>query len=203
LGAHTLYTAASEYAAHRVRWPRAVPAVAIGCVVLLACGLLYSTRATAVFWRQFQANEEGVRRAAGEWIAANSAATATVASEAIGYIGWYSRRPVVDLAGLVSPSVVQVRVRSRTGAEFYSGVFRELHPDFVVLRSFEVDENRARVGGPMFESPDERSLFEASYVEVKRFTAPHAEIWGGSAGASFTIFERRVNRWETQPRERR
>lgn len=46
-----------------------------------------------------------VYRAAGEWLAANTAPTASVATLEIGIIGYYAQRHLIDFAGLLQPDV--------------------------------------------------------------------------------------------------
>jgi hypothetical protein len=86
--------------------------------------------------RDYQINEDGTRRAIGEWLARETPPDATVAMEAIGYQGYYSRRRVVDLAGIVSPRVVAIRQASRNNAEAFYRILQDLRPDYLVLRSW-------------------------------------------------------------------
>lgn len=46
-----------------------------------------------------------IYRGAGEWLAANTPPDAAVGMLEVGVIGFYSRRPVVDFAGLIQPEV--------------------------------------------------------------------------------------------------
>lgn len=46
-----------------------------------------------------------VYRAAGEWLAANTPPTASVATLEIGIIGYYAQRPLIDFAGLLQPDI--------------------------------------------------------------------------------------------------
>ncbi|WP_322487845.1 glycosyltransferase family 39 protein [Chloroflexus sp.] len=46
-----------------------------------------------------------VYRAAGEWLAANTAPAASVATLEIGIIGYYAQRPLIDFAGLLQPDI--------------------------------------------------------------------------------------------------
>ena len=109
--------------------------------------------------------------------------------EAIGYQGYYSKRRVVDLAGLVSPRVVRLREQSATNAEAFHRILQEMEPDYLVLRSFEVDENRHYHGGRLFATSDQRAYFETHYEEVRRFRAPYPAVWGGQG--ALTIFRRK------------
>lgn len=182
IGAHALATRSGS-------WRR--PRVVLAAMLLAFVGIQSGQKS----WREAHdrhvhaANEVGLRRAVGEWLAANTRPDATVAMEAIGYQGWYSGRRVVDLAGLVSPEVVALGGRDLGNADRFVAVLDSLRPDLVVLRSFEVDEDRHFHGGPLFPGPDARSRFDASYLEIRRFHAPHPERWGNAA--HLTVFARR------------
>jgi hypothetical protein len=77
---------------------------------------------------------QGPRKAAGLWLYCNSPLTATVATEPIGYIGYYSERRILDLKGLVSSQVLDFyRSRGYSWAE----VIDNFKPDYLVLRSSE------------------------------------------------------------------
>src|SRR4029450_3610282 len=97
--------------------------------------------------------------------------------EAIGYQGYFSERRVLDLAGLVSPEVVALYRRNAAGAAAFHAVLQEMKPDYLVLRSFEVDENRHFHGGPLFSTNVQRDYFHEHYEEVDRFQAPDP-LWG-------------------------
>ena len=137
---------------------------------------------------KFQANEIGADQALGLWLRRNAPVGSVVAMEAIGYQGFYSQRKVVDLAGLVSPTVVELRRESRSNAEVFQKVVTQLRPDYIVLRSSEIEKNRHFHGGPLFENDQQKRLFFGCYREVKRFRAPYPEVWGDFAERS--IFER-------------
>ena len=112
----------------------------------------------------------------------------TVAMEAIGYQGYYSKRRVIDLAGLVSPIVVEIRRESSSSAQAFHRVLSQLQPDYIVLRSYEYDDNRHFHGGRLFETEEQRSDFVQWYEEAARFDAPLPELWN-SLG-HLTVFRR-------------
>jgi len=123
--------------------------------------------------RSMQVYENGLRRRVGEWLAANTPEGATVATEAIGYQGYYSKRRIVDLAGLTSREVLSAARESRgNSAVTFHRVLKRTRPDYIVLRSFEVDQNRAFHGGRLFQTREQLSYFQKTYLEVKRFRAP-------------------------------
>jgi hypothetical protein len=138
--------------------------------------------------RRMQAYENGLRRRVGEWLAVNTPEGASVATEAIGYQGYYSKRRIIDLAGLTSREVLAAARESRSNsAATFHRVLTRARPDYIVLRSFEVDQNRAFHGGRLFQTREQHSYFEETYLEVKRFRAP-----GFGGPLSFlTVFAKR------------
>ena len=137
---------------------------------------------------RMQRYEEGLRRRVGEWLAANTPENATVATEAIGYQGYYSKRRIVDLAGLTSREVLSASRESRgNSAATFHRVLKRTQPDHIVLRSFEVDRNRAFHGGPLFQTREQRSHFDGTYLERRRFRVPG---FGGPL-SYLTVFTKR------------
>lgn len=126
--------------------------------------------------RLFQENEFGLRRGVGLWLLENTPQDATVAMEAIGYQGYFSQRRIIDMAGLVTPEVVKFKAATGSNGYLFQLIVNELQPDYIVLRSFEVDQNRHFNGGKLFEADADRQLFFLRYREAKRFTAPHPEL---------------------------
>jgi hypothetical protein len=153
-------------------------AVASLIAALLAADLVYRDYRQFAVDRAVQANEDGLRRAVGEWLARATPRDATVAMEAIGYQGTYSNRRVIDLAGLISPEVVALYKSAPSHAVAFEGVLLRLRPDYLVLRSFEVDTNHHYHGGRLFETEGQRMTFARLYEEAARFSAPYPEIWG-------------------------
>jgi hypothetical protein len=144
----------------------------------VACILLVQNMGAIDFWLKIQENEWQTRREVGLWLRHNTARESVVAMEAVGYQGYFSQREVIDLAGLVSPRVVEFRRQSSSNAAVFYKVLSELKPDYLVLRSFEVDENLHFHGGPLFETEEQRVYFADHYKEIARFSAPHPETWG-------------------------
>lgn len=172
-------------------WRRWVPQVIFaGAWIVVALGVAGRDVGAFAYHRANQENEDATRRRIGEWLRDHSKPGATVAMEAIGYEGTFSRRRVIDLAGVVSPEVVRIQRESRTNAQAFERVLDRFRPEFLVLRSYEVDRNRHQHGGPLFETQAARDSFTAHYREVLRVTAPHAEQWGDNA--QLAVFERDV-----------
>jgi hypothetical protein len=93
--------------ARRVRHsaPRLSPLLPIACGVLIFASVLTLPRLT-LWLRQVQANEDRNRKTVGLWIRQNTPPDETLMVESIGYIGYYSQRPILDAAGLVSPQTL-------------------------------------------------------------------------------------------------
>lgn len=152
----------------RRRSPHLGPDLAAAAVVvylgIAALPWLWLTQARTA---AVQAAEEQVRRPAGEWLARNSLEDATVAMEPIGYIGYYSRRRVLDEVGLVSPQMIPF---TRAGAGWFGRAMRAFRPDYVVERPYFLQENLTiNTHVPMFATDEDRAWFEANYVPVKEF----------------------------------
>jgi hypothetical protein len=78
----------------------------------------------------------GNRQIIGVWLRTNTPPSAVVALEPIGYVGYFSERPILDLVGLVSPQVTAIY---RQGGG-WDKVIQQFHPDFLVLRQSEYDQ---------------------------------------------------------------
>jgi len=145
--------------------------------VLAVCAIV-PNRDSATFWREVQANEDQMRTAVGLWLSQNTPQDAVVAMEAIGYQGTLANRRIVDLAGLISPQVVRIAREHPRNAARFEAMLRQLAPDAVVLRHYEVSRDRHMHGGRMFASPAGRRAFDASYQEAARFSAPFPSRMG-------------------------
>lgn len=100
-------------------------------------------------------------RDAAEWIRSATPETASVAYLEIGVLGYHSRRPLLDLLGLVSPeSLPHVASRDLLGA------LRARPTDLVVSRP------RSRMA-PIVASP----WFQERYEEAARFHPPRGRDW--------------------------
>lgn len=123
--------------------------------------------------RMAQENENGLRRELGLWLRETTSQDATVAMEAIGYQGYYSERKTIDMAGLVTPQSVEYKRRTQQNGEIFDWILRDFEPDYIVLRSFEVDENKHFNGGPLFLTSEKEQQFHQRYQEARRFRAPY------------------------------
>lgn len=126
--------------------------------------------------RSVQQNEFGLRRAVGLWLRQHTPEHASVAMEGIGYQGYYSERRVIDMAGLVTPKVIGYNASTGSNGTVFKHITTELQPDYIVLRSFEVEDNHHFKGGRLFETTKDRELFFRHYREARHFVAPHPEL---------------------------
>jgi hypothetical protein len=160
------------------RWALALAAV---CWLVIGMAVARRDLRMAEYARVEQANEVGLRQRVGEWLDQRAPADAAVAMEAVGYQGTHARRRIIDLAGLISPEVVEIHRQTTTNADALARVLQELRPDFLVLRSFEVESNRYAHGGRVFEVAAQRDSFMTHYREAGRFEAPYPQMWGENA----------------------
>lgn len=121
---------------HRGWLSQLKPALKVGAVALLV-GQLFATVCAAWELRVQQAFiEDGLRRPIGLWLR-DHALTAhdSVMLEPLGYIGYYSGLKMLDYPGLASKEMVEARKRLGPGKQ--NQVYRELKPDWLVLRARE------------------------------------------------------------------
>ena len=100
-----------------------------GIFILMAVSLVLSSYEMML---QQKYIENGTRRQIGEWLKHNTAKTDRVYVEALGYIGYFSERKMLDFPGLVSPEVVELVKRDKLN---YASVIDKLQPEWVVART--------------------------------------------------------------------
>jgi hypothetical protein len=134
---------------------RSVATASLIAGAVIGCGF-----ATGLTLRRSQRIEENARIPAGRWLAANSNPADRILLEPIGYIGYYSRRYVIDTIGLVSPQVL----RFYTGAPHspWLAQIRYYQPEWCVLRPVEV---RKLDEAAQAEGYDWRSNYTLAHVE--------------------------------------
>jgi arabinofuranosyltransferase len=90
------------------------------------------------------------------WLRDNTPPDALVATPEVGYVGFYSERRVLDLAGLCSPAVIPYLPDRR-----YVEIVQDFRPDFVALCT---EPNR-----PIHNTISESPWFRAHYAACKKF----------------------------------
>jgi len=157
---------------------RLIPARArstVAASIIIVAVLCYCGAAVPEMIRQMSSlttKEDFVRTQVGKWLRDNTPEHASVAMEAIGYQGYYYERRIIDLAGLVTPKVVEFKRSTPLNGQVFDDVLRFFKPDYIVLRSFEVDTNDHFNGGLLFLTPGKQMQFRETYREVRRFDAP-------------------------------
>ncbi len=82
--------------------------------------------------------ENPVRRSLGEYLFAHKKAGETVASESLGYVGYYSRMPVYDYPGLASSEVTRY-LKEHPDGRMLDPMLKFFKPDWIVLRPHELN----------------------------------------------------------------
>lgn len=109
--------------------------------------------------REGQQIEDRIRIPIGLWLRAHAAPTDRVMLEPIGYIGYYSRLPVIDVIALVSPEALDC-YRPAFPSPRHE-LWRRFRPEWLLLRAGELQElQRAEATMPASER------FEAAYVST-------------------------------------
>lgn len=85
-------------------------------------------------------------RAAGQWLAANTAPNAKIAACEVGTLGWYSHRYLYDIVGLTTPANA-VHVAHRDTVSW----FTEDHPDYVIIHMPPWGWEKPAVASPAYE----------------------------------------------------
>jgi hypothetical protein len=73
----------------------------------------------------------------GEWLAGNSPPGSVVASPDIGAVGYFSHRKILDLGGLVTPEINEMRRRTDVERIIEDGLYLGLGADYLLDRSAE------------------------------------------------------------------
>jgi len=71
----------------------------------------------------------------GTWLKENTPESTVVALPDIGAVGYYSRRRVLDLGGLVSPEINRIRRTVDYEEMLERGIYLRFHPDYLIDRS--------------------------------------------------------------------
>ncbi|HLK55750.1 MAG TPA: hypothetical protein VKU00_04260, partial [Chthonomonadaceae bacterium] len=145
----------------------------------IALSLLIVPRVVATL-KVGQSEEESLRVPIGLWLRDHSAPGDNVMLEPIGYIGYYSRLPVVDMVGLVSPEVLPCYDRRNPSP--YHTMWTQVQPAWILWRTGQLKELRD---------------YEATLLAGERMEAHYTQVkvWPEGTGNSrepaiFTLFRR-------------
>lgn len=166
--------------------PRAVVAALVPAALVLGEG--GESLKACGYWTLHMQNERLVREGLGIWLRDNTPESASIYTEPIGFIGYYSKRYIWDSVGLVSPKITEYR-RRFPGYLWFARSLEDLQPQYVVLRSYERKQNLMfLVGGPLL-APEDEEWFDAHYELVREVDAPN-DSWGKLG--SLSVFARRT-----------
>ena len=113
--------------------------------------------------------ENDVRKEIGLYLSTVMGKDQSIGCEALGYIGYYSRRTVYDYPGLCNPEVVEyLRTLEPSERSLYS-VLGHFRPDYLVLRDFEFEMFKKSGGADPWVLRDYQVVrwFEADLVKTK------------------------------------
>ena len=110
-------------------------AVAVFAAVVMAQSVSVYFAVVVRPTKQFSEALETTIAGMGRWLEENSARDAVVAAPDIGAIGYYSRRRILDLGGLVSPEISRMRDTIDVERIIEDGFYLEFAPDYLVDRS--------------------------------------------------------------------
>jgi hypothetical protein len=135
--------------------------------------------------------EDDVRTRAGRWLNEHMAEDEWLCCECLGYLGYYSSRPMLDFPGLACPrSVAALREYPKSERTLINLIDHE-RPDWLALRPSEVQTLQAQ-HPQTFAQYVERARFQADPAVIERLGR---WLWVDARGVSvdteFIIFERR------------
>jgi hypothetical protein len=112
------------------------PAPAWGCRAALALlALLFLAQVNSLGELRGQADQRfPIYRAVGEWLGANTRQEERVGALEVGIIGYYAKRPVVDFAGLVQPSVAEHFGEGTSYEDAAIWAMSAYRPEYLVLQ---------------------------------------------------------------------
>lgn len=127
--------------------------------------------------------EQPVRISIGRYLHDHAPPNATVGGEPLGFIGYYSRRAYYDYPGLVSRRVVDFL--RETKQRSLAAMLMRFHPDYLVLRDFEIDGFGA-----------DKPWLEQNYRVERHFSVPEADrakLFHGERNIdlAYTLFKRK------------
>jgi hypothetical protein len=180
---------------------RRIPPSAFIIWLALAVHTAVWTGRTSIRARRIQRAENQIRREIGLWLRQHTPPGARVAAEPIGYIGYYSGRPILDEVGLVSPRMIPL---NRAGDGWFGKMLRAERPEYVVERYYYLTRNETlNTGVRMFAEEADRTWFREQYRPVRYFCWDLVERMNLSPMLTrdygFVIFARRTSRHPPPP----
>jgi hypothetical protein len=128
--------------------------------------------------REGQRLEDDLRIPMGLWLRSHSAPTDRIMLEPIGYIGYYSRLPVIDVIALVSPEALDC-YRPAFPSPRHE-LWHRFHPEWVLLRTGEWQELQR----------DEASLPASEHLD-QSYSLAQTWPYSPTENPSFYLFRRK------------
>jgi len=115
--------------------PRLIGVLAPLVLIGIVLGSLPGLGSWASFFGRSTANIQDMHVAAGQWLAEHSRPTDRIATHDVGAIAYLSDRYVIDLAGLISPSILPL-LRDKAPGTWDQPIFTEMQhqqPEYIVI----------------------------------------------------------------------
>jgi hypothetical protein len=109
--------------------------IALFTAAIIAQNVLFYTFVVVPPTREFSRGLTEVIGGMGKWLALNAVPDAVVATPDIGAVGYYSSRRVLDLGGLVTPEINDMRQRIDVERIIEEGLYLRFRPDYLVDRN--------------------------------------------------------------------
>ena len=159
-------------------WPRTRVRVAIAAALVLAALAADVPAARRYAWAV--QNIDAMQVALGRWVAVNTAPDARLALNDIGAIAYESRRPVVDVMGLVTPAIIPYRRDGEAGVLRYLErtcpdyliVFPAWFPRLSAMTDLFVPVHRVRLANNTVAGADEMVVYETPWTRSRRGGTP-------------------------------
>ncbi len=158
------------------RWARALRG-AVALALLVAAGAALPAAAARYAWAV--ENIESMQVFLGRWVATHTPPQARLGLNDVGAIVYLSRREVVDLMGLVTPSVIPYRREGRPGLLRY---IEHACPDYLIIFPAWFPEI---------------SAMSDRFTPILRVRLEHNTVAGAD---EMVVYETEWNRWRSLPR---
>lgn len=166
------------------RWRgRAARVVALG----LIAGVLWALPAAATRYAWAVQNIDAMQVSLGRWIDANTPRDATIALNDVGAIAYVSRRPVVDVMGLVTPAIIPYRHEGEAGVlrylelvcPDYLAIFPAWFPALSAMTDRFAPIHRLRLEHNTVAGADEMVVYRTPWTGTGCGRAPGSRSGGG------------------------
>ena len=129
-------------------------------VLLLSARLYYQNNN----YKRYQRTMEEVHKSIGIWLNDTSLENETILASDIGYMGFYSKRKLIDWMGLISPEILKYYKNGNI-----EDVPRDFKPDYIVLGEYDF----------LYKKIVDNEFFQNNYILIKTFESNDSvyNIW--------------------------